>query len=105
MIWVIGSRIDLNLWIEGRGPLDADYTWREVIFSLNEKSKEGGALSFEIAKCETTIQSESLIKGKRGPLIWLHFRVSDTGSWRIQGDSRQNREVPFGSGCGHCPWS
>jgi hypothetical protein len=27
MIWVVGSRIDLNPWIEGRGPLDADYTW------------------------------------------------------------------------------
>jgi hypothetical protein len=32
MIWAVGSRIDLNPWIEGRGPLDADYTWREVIF-------------------------------------------------------------------------
>jgi hypothetical protein len=56
--------------------LDADYTWREVSFSLTGKSKEGGALSFEIMKRETTIQSESLIKGEHGPLIWLHFRVS-----------------------------
>jgi hypothetical protein len=58
--------------------LDADYTWREVRFSLTGKSKEGGALSFEITKRETTVQSESLIKGEHGPLIWLHFRVSDT---------------------------
>jgi hypothetical protein len=56
-------------------------------FSLTGKSKEGGALSFEIVKHKITIQSESLIKGKRGPLIWLHFRVSDTGSWRSQGSN------------------
>jgi hypothetical protein len=55
MIWAVGSRIDLNPWIEGRGQLDADYTWREVSFSLTGKSKEGGALSFEIVKHETTI--------------------------------------------------
>jgi hypothetical protein len=56
MIWAIGSRIDLNHWIEVcRGPLDAEYTWQEVSISLTGKSKEGGALSFEIMKCETTI--------------------------------------------------
>jgi hypothetical protein len=56
MIWVIGSRIDLNHWIEVcHGPLDAEYTWKEVIISLTGKSKEGGALSFEIMKHETTI--------------------------------------------------
>jgi hypothetical protein len=101
MIWAVGSRIDLNPWIEGHGPLDADYTWREVIFSLTGKSKEGGALSFEIAKRETMIQSESLIKGERGPLIWLHFRVSDTRCWRSQGDSQKNHEAPFW----HSLWS
>jgi hypothetical protein len=57
MIWFIGSRIDLNPWIEGHGPLDVYYTWREVNFSLNGKSKEGGSLSFEIVKRETMIQS------------------------------------------------
>jgi hypothetical protein len=60
-----------------------------------------GALSFEIAKCESTIQSESLIKGEHGPLIWLHFGVLDTESWRSQGDSRKNREAPFGIACVH----
>jgi hypothetical protein len=70
MIWAVGSRIDMDHWIEVcRGPLDADYTWKEVSISLTRKSKEGGALSFEIAKRETAIQYESLIKGERGPLI------------------------------------
>jgi hypothetical protein len=68
MIWAIGSMIDMNPWIEGHGPLDVEYMWREVNFSLNVELKEGGALSFEIVKCETAIQFESLIKGEHGPL-------------------------------------
>jgi hypothetical protein len=55
MIWVVRSRIDRNPWIKGRVQLDANYTWQEVSVSLTRKSKEGGVLSFEIVKCETTI--------------------------------------------------
>jgi hypothetical protein len=70
MIWAIRTRIDLNHWINlCHGPLDAEYTWQEVSISSIRKSKEGGALSFEIVKCETAIQSELLIKGEHGPLI------------------------------------
>ena len=86
-------------------PLDADYTWREVMFLLTGKSKEGGSLSLEITKHETVVQSESLIKGEHGPLIWIHFGVSDTESWRSQGDSQKNCEVPFGAAYGHRRWS
>jgi hypothetical protein len=94
MISVVGSRIDLNPWIEGHGPLNADYTWKEVNFSLNGKSNKGGSLSFEIAKRETTIQSKSLIKGERGPLIWLHFEVSNTRCWESQETSHQDPQSP-----------
>jgi hypothetical protein len=45
-------------------------------------------------KRETTIQSESLIKGECGPLIWLHFGVSDTGCWESQETSHQDPQSP-----------
>jgi len=51
MIWFIGSRIDMDHWIKVcRGPLDAEYTWKEVIISLTENSKEGGSLTFKVSE-------------------------------------------------------
>jgi hypothetical protein len=52
----VKSRFDMDHWIEVcHGPLDVEYTWKEVSISLTGNSKEGGALSFEIAKRETMI--------------------------------------------------
>ena len=48
-------RIDLDLWIKVCcGTLDAEGTWKAIGISLTGKSKKGGALSYEIIKCETT---------------------------------------------------
>ena len=58
MVWELViceiQRIDLDLWIEVCcGTLNAKGTWREIGISLTGNSKKGGALSYEIAKCET----------------------------------------------------
>jgi hypothetical protein len=46
----------MDHWIKvSHGPFDVEYTWKEVSISLTGKSKEGGALFFEIVKCKTTI--------------------------------------------------
>jgi hypothetical protein len=57
MVWELAiceiPRIDLDLWIEVCcGMLDAEDTWRAIDISLIAKSKKGGALSYEIVKCE-----------------------------------------------------
>jgi hypothetical protein len=58
MVWELAiceiQRIDLDLWIEVCcGTLDVEDTWKAIDISLTGKSKKGGALSYEIAKCET----------------------------------------------------
>jgi hypothetical protein len=59
MVWELAIckilRIDLDLWIEVCcGTLDAEDTWKTIGISLTRKLKKGGALSYEIVKCETT---------------------------------------------------
>jgi hypothetical protein len=59
----------------------------------------------------TGVEESHLITTDGGPLIWLHFVVSDTGSWRSQRHSWQEcrnvklHEAPFGAACGHRQWS
>ena len=55
MIQAVELRVDLNPWIEVCcGTLDAEDTWRAIHILLTGKSKKGGALSYEITKCEIT---------------------------------------------------
>jgi hypothetical protein len=61
----------------------------------------------EIVKHETTIQSESLIKRKREPLIWLHFQSFGDRNLECRDPSSQecqNAKRLFGVGYGHRRW-
>jgi hypothetical protein len=92
MIWAVGSRIDLNPWIQGRGPLDADYTWRKVSFSLTGKSKEGGSLFFEITKrsfdWRVVIAHGHIVESWREELV-QPSSISTIATWRV--DMPQHR--------------
>jgi hypothetical protein len=46
----------------GGSSIVEEYTWRGINISLTGKSKEGNALTFQLAICEITIRSGSLIQ-------------------------------------------
>jgi hypothetical protein len=78
----------------GGSSIVEEYTWRGINISLTGKSKEGSALTFQLAICEIVIRSGSLIQEGHvaidQSMTKVFFGVSDTGSWRSQGsNSRQ----------------